>query len=192
MIKDRVKLNFNFDPVKLKNDLIKLEKFVWTDHFVKENFEGTWSVIPLRACSSAKHPIQMISYAPDCDTYTDTEYLGICEYIPVVLSKFNCNLQNVRLMKLDAGSKINEHRDYDLDYESGKVRIHIPVKTNNKVKFYLNNKRVKMQEGECWYLRLSDPHSVINSGKEDRIHLVIDAVVNDWVKSLINDSIENT
>jgi hypothetical protein len=37
-----------------------------------------------------------------------------------------------------------------------------------------------MKEGECWYLRLSDPHSVSNKGNKDRIHLVIDIEVNSW------------
>ena len=38
-----------------------------------------------------------------------------------------------------------------------------------------------LEAGSCWYLRLSDPHSVANRGTEDRVHLVVDAEVNDWV-----------
>ena len=41
-----------------------------------------------------------------------------------------------------------------------------------------------MPAGSSWYLRLSDPHSVANRGAADRVHLVIDAVVNDWVPAL--------
>jgi hypothetical protein len=41
-----------------------------------------------------------------------------------------------------------------------------------------------MTAGSSWYLRLSDPHSAANRGTSDRVHLVIDAVVNDWVAAL--------
>jgi len=43
-----------------------------------------------------------------------------------------------------------------------------------------------MAPGECWYLRLSDPHSVANRGTTDRVHLVVDAVVNDALRRMIS------
>lgn len=85
-------------------------------------------------------------------------------------------------MKLSSGSQIKEHTDYDLDAENGTLRLHIPIITNKKVYFKLNGKRVVLNEGECWYLRLSDPHSVANNGVSDRVHLVIDAAVNPWLR----------
>ena len=84
-------------------------------------------------------------------------------------------------MRLGTGSLIKEHRDHELDVESGCVRIHIPVITNPEVHFILNGKRVVMEAGDCWNLRLSDPHSVRNDGP-DRIHLVVDMLANDWVR----------
>ena len=42
-----------------------------------------------------------------------------------------------------------------------------------------------MREGECWYLRLSEPHRVINDGDTDRVHLVIDAIVDDWMRNIL-------
>ncbi len=56
--------------------------------------------------------------------------------------------------------------------------------TNDDVDFRLNGLRCVMAAGLSWYLRLSDPHSVANRGSNDRVHLVIDAVVNDWVAGL--------
>jgi hypothetical protein len=64
------------------------------------------------------------------------------------------------------------------------VRVHVPVVTNELVEFYLNQTRVVLAAGSCWYLRLSDPHRVSNNGSTDRVHLVIDAFVNEWVKGL--------
>jgi hypothetical protein len=101
-----------------------------------------------------------------------------------VLAAFACPLQAVRLMRLAPGSVIKEHHDHDLSFEQGMVRIHIPVVTNERVDFRLNGARVAMPAGSSWYLRLSDPHSVANRGADDRVHLVIDAGVNDWVAAL--------
>jgi hypothetical protein len=39
---------------------------------------------------------------------------------------------------------------------------------------------LKMGGGECWYINANLPHSVSNLGGTDRIHLVMDWVVNDW------------
>ena len=64
--------------------------------------------------------------------------------------------------------------------------LHIPVVTNDGVDFRLNGERCVMAAGSCWYLRLSDPHSVANRGSNDRVHLVIDAAVNDWGAALFD------
>lgn len=39
-----------------------------------------------------------------------------------------------------------------------------------------------MKEGSCWYLNLSLKHSVANESTTNRIHLVIDGIVNNWLK----------
>jgi hypothetical protein len=87
-------------------------------------------------------------------------------------------------MRLAPGSVIKEHHDNDLSFELGMVRIHIPVVTNDDVDFRLNGVRCVMAAGSSWYLRLSDTHSVANRGASDRVRLVIDAAVNDWVEAL--------
>ena len=71
-------------------------------------------------------------------------------------------------MRLTPGSVIKEHRDHDLRFEDGTVRLHIPVVTNDCVDFRLNGLPCPMAAGSCWYLWLSDPHSVANRGPEDR------------------------
>ncbi len=60
--------------------------------------------------------------------------------------------------------------------------------TNPDVEFHLNRRRVVLEAGSAWYLRLSDPHSVANRGTTDRVHMVIDLDVNDWIAALLNDA----
>ena len=64
-------------------------------------------------------------------------------------------------------------------------QAHIPITTNPGVAFYLNRSRIVMEAGSAWYLRLSDPHRVYNKGDGDRVHMVVDASVNDWLKGLL-------
>lgn len=185
---DRLKLPFQFSAEKLANDLSVLKRTEWTEHFVKQNYEGDWSAIPLRSPIGETHPIRMIYSDPSAKEFVETIYLKQCPYFQEVLSHFKCDLGVVRLMKLSAGSIIKEHYDYDLCYEDGAVRFHIPVVTNPEIEFYLNNERIILNAGECWYLRLSDPHRVNNFSTEDRIHLVVDATVNDWITETFTEA----
>jgi aspartyl/asparaginyl beta-hydroxylase (cupin superfamily) len=185
MIKqDRIQLPFLFDTQKLQSDVKNLMEVEWINHFVTQNYHGNWSAIPLTARQGVTHPIQMVAAIPGDFNFVPTQFLDSCPYIQSVLENFKTDINSVRLMKLTPNSEIKEHRDYDLDERE--VRIHIPVFTNDKVSFFVNGIDVKMKEGECWYLRLSDPHRVLNEGETDRIHLVMDLKVNDWLRGILS------
>ena len=96
---------------------------------------------------------------------------------------FECNILSVRFLRLEKGGVIKEHFDNALSYEDAEVRFHIPIQTNSGVEFISNGKSLVMNEGECWYINAGLPHSAANNGETDRIHLVIDCVVNDWIRS---------
>ncbi len=180
---DRLKLPFAFDRDLLAGDLRRLSGSPWISHFVTQNYQGDWSAIPLRGPVGARHPVQMIYSDPTATAFEDTPMLAACPYYRTVLDSFACPLQAVRLMRLTPGSVIREHSDHDLSFEQGSVRIHIPITTNDGVTFELNRRRVILEAGSCWYLRLSDPHRVANRGNADRVHMVIDATVNPWVEA---------
>jgi hypothetical protein len=187
LLPDAVRFPFGFEPVRLRADLAVASDIGWTEHFVARNFNGSWSAIALRGPSYATHPVQMIYSDPACTEFSDTPVLDRCDYFRSVLATFACPLEAVRLMRLASGAAILEHTDHDLSIETGHVRIHIPIVTNPSVTFLLNRRRVRMGEGECWYLRLSDPHEVRNDGASERVHLVIDAIANDWLVSILAD-----
>jgi hypothetical protein len=182
---DRLRLPFNFDPALLARDLEGLRAVGWIKHHVQQNYDGDWSVIALRGKAGATHPVMMIYSDPTCRDFVDTPTLAACPYFRQVLDTFAAPLRAVRLMRLTAGSVIKEHTDHELSFEEGTVRIHVPVVTNAEVEFYLNRSRVVLEAGSSWYLRLSDPHSVANRGPADRIHMVIDAEVNDWLRRVL-------
>lgn len=176
------KLPFFFDPDRLKTDLAQFTFDDWVPHFNKPYYEGEWSGIALRSVGGMDgrlYPDPSAQHA-----YADTPTLARCPYMQEVLGTFECPLEAVRFLKLRAGSSIREHKDYNLGYEDGEIRIHVPIITNPDVEFYLNQQRVMMSEGECWYINTNLPHRVVNRSTADRIHLVIDCVVNEWVDTL--------
>jgi hypothetical protein len=174
-----------FEPAALAGDLARLVGEHWVPHFVPQNYRGEWSVLPLRAPVGARHPIlRAVSHAGITD-WEDTEALAKAPAFRAVLASLQCPVQAARLMRLAPGSEIKQHRDPDLAPEYGTARLHVPVVTNCQAAFWLNDVAVEMAVGELWFLRLADVHRARNDGMTDRVHLVIDVQVNQWLKAML-------
>lgn len=182
---DRVRLPFAFDAAVLAADLDRFGAGDWTAHFVRQNYEGAWSALPLRSPAGETHPIRMIYADPTATRFVDTALLERTPSFREVLDRFQCPLKTVRLMQLSPGSTIKEHCDPDIDADNGYARLHIPITTSAEVTFLLNQRPLAMTPGSVWSLRLSDPHSVVNRGTSSRVHLVIDAEVNSWLTDIL-------
>ena len=89
-----------------------------------------------------------------------TPLLDRCPYFAEVLDQIRCPQTSARLLRLASGSTIREHRDYELAFEDGEIRLHIPVATGPEVEFALDGRPIVMAAGECWYLNLNLPHRV--------------------------------
>jgi len=177
-----IQLPFFFDTGLLQQDVDALSARPWLPHYQVKHYEGEWSAIPLRSIAGK---LDNIIIAPgDNRDYQDTVFLKNSPYINKVLQTFQCPLQAVRLLKLNAGSIIKEHRDAELNFEKGEIRLHIPVYTHTAVDFILDKERMNLKEGECWYMNFNLPHALNNKSSINRVHLVVDALVNDWVKEI--------
>jgi hypothetical protein len=181
---DRLKLPLQFDSGLLNADLARIVTEEWVPHFNKAYYEGDWSVVPLRSVGGGARKIY--TDPTRLEECADTPILARCRYFQEVLRRFECPLRSVRLLRLGAQARIREHTDLNLGYEDDEIRIHIPVATNPHVEFYLNGRRVRMDAGESWYLNFNLPHSLYNGGTTDRVHLVIDCGVNDWVRAFFD------
>jgi hypothetical protein len=182
-ITKHLKLPLTFDADSLQKDLNKVLGVKWIDHFNVDCYEGKWNSIPLYSLGGAKNNIIALP-----STYSEpveaTEFMQDCDYFRSVLAQFKCPLISVRLLNLGPGAYIKPHNDYNLGYEDGCFRLHIPILTNPQVKFILDDILLPMLPGECWYTNVNYIHSVSNEGDNDRIHLVIDGERNDWSDSL--------
>jgi|SRR5215203_4884851 len=178
-----LRLPFTFDVRPVQDEVRNFKTEDWTPHFNTQYYEGDWSGIALRAAANAH-----IELYPDptAEHYVDTAAFDLCPSVNAILNEFKCETESVRFLRLGSGAKIREHRDYKLSIEDGVARVHIPVKTSTAVEFYLDGKRVEMKEGEAWYLNFNMPHRVTNNSSEARVHLVIDCVANEWLRSFFN------
>ncbi len=179
---DRLRLPLQFDAARLQADLARMTPEDWTPHFNTREFEGEWSGVAFRSVDGVERRLYPDPAAQG--RFADTPALERCPSVRQVLSTFACPVHSARFLKLAAGARIREHRDYRLGYADGEVRLHIPVTTHPGVAFFLAGQRVVMAEGECWYLDVNQPHRVENPGPSERVHLVVDCVVDDWLRAL--------
>jgi hypothetical protein len=168
------RLPLTCDVRRLQDDLDAVAPSEWAPHFNTQYYDGDWSGVPLRA-----HPEYRVPLAtdPTRDDYADTAAMACCRYVPELLGDLPGDVQSVRFLRLAAGAAIKEHRDFGLCLENGAARLHIPVRTHADVDFRVAGERIRMAEGECWYVNFDLPHSVANRGTADRVHLVIDLAV---------------
>ncbi len=182
---DRIKLPFTFDVEKMKEEVKKLD----LDTFVYYN------VMPLRSPAHIVDP--SLPKPPPADDYADgswTDWLNSPQleaspYLKSIVEKFqeHTTVTLVRLLRLEKGNTVRRHTDATLGLQihTSVIRLTIPVIKDENADFYLNDKIVPMKPGECWYLRLTDPHSVENNSDSDRINITLDMIPNEWVRNLI-------
>ncbi len=183
---DRIKLPISFDIDKLKAETLQLK----LNHFIYYN------VIPMRSPAHTVDP--SLPIPPPADDYADgswtewmdTPALTASPYIKEVVDYFkqHTNVTLVRILRLAPGGVVKEHTDPTLGIEIEKsvVRLTIPILNGDGVEFLLNGTHVDMKPGECWYMRLTDPHKVINAGQQERINLTIDMIPNEWLVSMLD------
>ncbi|MCG2419325.1 aspartyl/asparaginyl beta-hydroxylase domain-containing protein [Aequorivita sp. F47161] len=181
-----LKLPFHFSEEKLLKDLEVCRTYNFTSHFNKNDYSGEWTSIALR---SQNGEIDNIFALPQTEKkFKDTQLLQNCAYFKEIIDAFKCEKESIRLLNLKPDSEIKEHTDYNLGYEDGVFRIHIPITTNSDVHFFINSEEIKMLPSECWYGNFNLPHSVKNDGETDRIHLIMDCFRNDWSDNLFAES----
>lgn len=177
-----LQLPFLFDTQKLQKDLEIIFDGTWSPMLYKHNYEGGWKSIALYAPDGnseniAAHGITDIHLKP-------TAPLLNCHYFQEVINSFQAPLLSVRLLRLSVGSIIKPHKDHRMGYENDNFRIHIPIITNDQVTFILDDEKLQLLPGQCWYINANFTHAVSNFGIEDRVHLVIDLERNPWSDSV--------
>lgn len=191
-----LRLPMTFDAERLKRDLETAHRFSWApeEPFGIKDFvgsdvtifhDGQWKGLALR--SQGGEWQRTDPGGPGLEPYAETEILEHTPYFRELVESFHCPLRTVRLSSLPPGVHIGEHCDTYHDFRYGQVRLHVPVVTHPDVLFMVAGERCEWKEGELWYGDFSRLHRVENNSPINRIHLVIDAAINDWLLSLFPD-----
>jgi len=188
-ITDRLQLPFLYDVAKMQAEVeaLNFSDFIYYD------------AIPLTGPAHFIDP--SLSAPPPVDDFADgswtnwleTPVLKKCPYITSIVEYFRLHTKVtlVRLLRLAPDSVVREHADPTLGLHITKsvIRLTVPIVTNEAVTFFLNGTPVPMRMGECWYLRLTDPHSITNKSDTERINLTIDVIPNEWLRSIITNEV---
>lgn len=59
------------------------------------------------------------------------------------------------------------------------------MQTSADIRFWLDGELIPLRTGETWYLNVNRPHRVENNGNEYRVHLVLDCVINEWLREQV-------
>lgn len=182
------RLPFRPDTIAVQNEVASLTG--WQSHYNTAVYHGGWSILPLRAPGGNMGT----GYADPITggRFEDTPLMRVCPGIRRLTDSLLCEKMAVRLLNLQKGAYIKPHRDTDLAFEKGEARLHFPVFTNPSVEFCQNGELLRMLPGECWYINANLPHSVKNGGNTDRLHLVVDCVVNDWLRGVFDQAEKKT
>ncbi|MBX8561733.1 aspartyl/asparaginyl beta-hydroxylase domain-containing protein [Pseudomonas cichorii] len=181
------RLPVTVDLPLLLQALSRIADTSWTAHFNAGYYEGQWSGVALISAADALTELssgagEAISRDP---WLTDECWAAALRDLPL-------DIRSARLLRLGPGSRIHEHRDYDLDGPQADRRLHIPLLSSPDVDFMLDRQRIPMNAGECWFLDLARPHSVDNWGQQDRVHLVLDCRPNAWLEQQIEAGLSTT
>ncbi|HEY4458907.1 MAG TPA: aspartyl/asparaginyl beta-hydroxylase domain-containing protein [Pseudonocardiaceae bacterium] len=175
---DTIKLLPSFDADRLRADLAAVEKRFSVhvnpvaDH-AEEQDAGGWDVLMLRCPGGDPDSAEAGGMAD----FADTPYLETTPYVREIIDSLGVPVRGVRFSSLAAGASVREHVDKPYGLPVGWVRLHAPVRSNDRAILTVNGEENSWKPGEFWYANFGMPHSLYNEGAEARVHLIIDCYV---------------
>jgi len=176
------KLALSFEPERLQRDLAKMKDSWWSRHLGPYH-DGGWESIALWSPGGS-----IYEQTSRGSAFGPTEALRGCDYMPWLLTQFPCEKSRVRFMRLKPGGHIFRHSDPIESISDDLVRLHVPVTTNERVRFVINETLLTMKPGELWTVDVRFPYEVTNDGDTSRVHLVVDVLRNAAMDELLTES----
>ena len=177
-------------------DFLDMQGHNFTLVKTKYNKKGQWDAISLRGYSDDIRNVLkpgVLKSGIEPAELRDTHLTQVSNLVSLIeiLAHIPAKFERVRVMRIRAGTSISKHTDkVDKDIKTGKiVRIHIPIRTNHNVHFYLwkdkKPQHYNLEQGKYYYTDVTKPHAVHNKATFDRLHLVADCYSNDKIEALI-------
>jgi hypothetical protein len=170
-----LKLPIRFDAEALEREVRALPDSAWVPH--PTGFKGNEAVRLVTVGGEANDVF--------AGPMRPTENLDRCPYIQQVMGEIGGVWSRSRLMGLGPGAEVPAHIDSHYHWRTH-VRIHVPVITDPKVLFTCADETTHMAAGECWLFDSFVWHRVHNGWTERRVHLVLDTVMTDSLRALVD------
>lgn len=170
--------NFNINPI--------------VEHLKKYNSEWFLNTTRQDAFGVHKYTNSIFIYDHDANWKKNTKYSIekatndedmlnlISPIIKVLEEKHNGKVGKVLFIRLSSSKNIDKHVDVG-DYLESIRRHHVPIITNDNVSFVVGNETKTMRIGEIWEVNNNKMHEVLNAGDDERVHLLIDIIPNNYI-----------
>jgi hypothetical protein len=175
----------------------------WQQHYSNYNQRSSWTAFALRGFQT--DPGFIIKPAEMSRRWKEQNaalLLAACgntaaaKSFPVTLGIIGEHLpqrkERVRFMRLAPGGELTRHADIT-DRAAGLgrgnvARLHFPIMTNARCLFHTiglrgEAARTHFRRGGLYYLDTRKPHAVQNAGASERVHLVVDTLVDDALRA---------
>ncbi len=177
LAKEFYRLPLSFDVERLQQELAAFSEADWRAHH--ESFKGNSAIALISVGGSFNNEFK--------GPMSPTPALRQSPYLQQVIASFGEVIGRSRLMRLAPGCEVPLHSDINYHWHN-RVRIHIPIVTDEAVQFHCDDKQVHMGEGECWIFDSWKYHKVVNNSDKMRVHLVIDTMGSSRFWQMINDA----
>lgn len=181
---DRFPVRFDVDRMRAELHAVQKDA-VWLEHYDPTLSRG-WKAIPLVSQHGKMDGPESQRWG-DIAEFRRTPVVDRLPYFRSILDAFDCPQGRVRILQLAPGAGIGLHRDVAEEaagFAFNKVRLHVPIETNDKVVFHLGGRLIQMAPGRLYYCDFTQPHFVRNDGPTPRFHLVLDLLVNDFLRGV--------
>ncbi len=161
-----LRLPGSFDVERMREEIASIPEDLWGEYRSEEQREA--AAIFLKGYP----PIQ---FKPD----EDRPVLSRLPYLRrIIYEELPGKPRKCLVARMPPGSMVHMHVDGGEgmeDYFTSTLRLHIPVRTNSRVGFYIKPRFFTFCEGELWVINNRVEHGVINAHpREDRVHLIFD------------------
>lgn len=178
-----IRLSPRYDVQRLRSDLRGILAACSPTELEHGYHDGSWAGIALVAAGGRADPNSFAFNTSDAAP-GPTEVLARAPYLGEVLASIDAPKSTVRILRLSRGSRIHPHRDPPANFQTGLLRLHLPIVTHPDVTMILAGRPAHWGEGELWWGDFSRVHSVENNSPIDRMHLVMDCAITEALLSL--------
>jgi hypothetical protein len=175
-----LRLPMEFDPAPLREEVTRLPEPWWQAHLGPYH-NGGWESVSLWA-PGGERANQMSRGS----AFAATEALLGSPALADVVGRLPGTRNRIRLMRLRPGGAIFRHSDPVEDIDGRLVRLHVPILSNERVRFLVADRRLPMRPGEVWHVDVRFPHEVANEGETMRVHLVADLLRSPELEALLS------